>query len=200
MAADKQETVDEQPNESSRRPESPPAAAQDKGSDVYGKSAEFLRRIDSTIRSYYRHITGLATMSALTLTILNTFFEDQLHAYIPVLNKAFGKTMTSNATIVTLLMVLLMIEVYRTVKMRELLRGLEDDRDEQRVETDGGSLPPRDQEGKFVSKEERGGSNLLLFVLAALAGYTYGSQFGSTEAMIGLFTGIALVALLVGGE
>jgi len=157
--------------------------------DNYSRLAKSLRKIHSAISEYSNHIYGLATISALVLAVLDTFYTAQLQALVPALVTGMIAVMTSNATIVTLLLVVILLQIYQ-IRARRV-----DRQDSEEVRTDGGSdLPPRDSQGRFTS--ESSGPDLLMVLLAALAGFTAGSQFGETEALIGAFLGIAVITYL----
>lgn len=157
--------------------------------DNYNRLARFLRQTGETISEYSVHIYGFATILALVLTVLNIFFSSLLQSITSNLVPRIAAAMTSNATIVTLLLVVILLQVY-LIRTRRA-----DDQDPEDVRTDGGSdLPPRDSQGRFKSKS--GGPDLLMLLLAALAGFTAGSQFGDTEALIGALLAIALITYL----
>lgn len=157
--------------------------------DNYGRLAKFLRRAHGAISEYRTSITSVATISAFILTVLNIFYETQLQEFVPTLVASLAIGMTSNATIVTLLLVVILLQIY------QIRAGGGGEQDSKKIRTDGGSdLPPRDSKGRFTS--ESSGPDLLMVLLAALAGFTAGSQFGETEALIGAFLGIAVITYL----
>lgn len=176
--------------------------------DLYAKIAEKFRAIDELIRTHWRKITGFSTIAAFVVAVLDAFFQTEMNQFVPAIGSAFSQATTSNATIVALLLILIFSHIYylrglrsTVVELRRMIEESENGEDsEDDLRTDGGSssLPPRDRKGRFVSRSKSGGSGVLLFILAALAGYIYGQQFGSTEALVGALIGIAVAGFLAG--
>jgi hypothetical protein len=195
---DEETTTEHQKTAETNHPTDEEATSDDRASepeelsvpqDNYNRLAQFLRQTGDTISKYSRHIYGLSTILALALAVLDIFFKSLLESISSTLVSGAIAAMTSNATIVTLLLVVILLQVY-LIRTRQT-----DDQDLEDVRTDGGSdLPPRDSQGRFKSKS--GGPDLLMLMLAALAGFTAGSQFGDTEAFIGALLAIALITYL----
>jgi hypothetical protein len=122
--------------------------------------------------------------------------------------------LTRDGTMVGLLFLIAMIQVMMYQRVRWVVDTLEsidsydaagEARENQQEESDedenlradgGSSLPPRDSEGKFTSKSQ-GGSNLIIVLLAAGAGYAFGSQYGPQEAAAGALICAGFVVLLL---
>lgn len=102
--------------------------------------------------------------------------------------------MTTLLLIVLISQILLYQRVEWLVKQFEPQRESVGDEENDEIVTDGGSsVPPRDNKGRFTTKES-GGSNILLIILAAITGYLFGLETGIIDPFAGALIAIAVVS------
>jgi hypothetical protein len=139
--------------------------------------------------------------------ILEYLFGIQLAPYGNALIRFF----VSDGAVIILLLAILISQVLLYQRVDWIVDHLEsrniDETDDQtndetdteteEVLTDGGSanLPPRDNEGKFTTRDS-GGSNVFLLILAALTGYLVGTETGVIDPIAAGLLAVALIAFI----
>lgn len=138
--------------------------------------------------------------------ILQYLFGIQLAPYGNALIRFF---VSDDAVIILLLAILIsQVLLYQRVDwvvdqieprdISETDQQTEDETDTESEEalTDGGSsnLPPRDNEGRFTTRDS-GGSNVFLLILAAITGYLVGSETGVIDPVAAGLLAVALIAV-----
>ena len=162
--------------------------------------------LGNIIGNYWKEIAGITGALGGIVTILNSFFGIQLAPYGAVL----VRYLTSEGATSILLLVVLISQILLYQRVEWIVGQFEPradnrpdnsanktDNEAEEVLTDGGSsdLPPRDDEGRFTTRNT-GGSNVFLLVLAAVTGYLFGSETGVIDPVGAALIGVALIAFL----
>jgi hypothetical protein len=157
-----------------------------------------------------KHWKGVAIVSGpigFFITLLSEFFGVKLTPY----GNAFLNLVTDNSFIAFLLVVVIITQIMLYQRVDWIIKQIESPRkgadggieenleaENDKLQTDGG-MPPRDSKGRFTSKSS-GGSNVLLIVMAAIAGYLFGGESGAIEPLGAALIFVAIVALLQSRE
>ena len=159
-------------------------------------------KLGNLIGKHSEIIYKVAAVVGVGLTLIQLFFDVQLSPYGPV----FIKYLTSDAAIVILLLTVMISQImlYQRVEwiVKQLERDVEPDKESgdmsnsEDTMTDGGWRDqPRDDKGRFTTKES-GGTNLFILILAGVLGYTVGTEIEAISPIVGVLIAIAIVAFL----
>jgi hypothetical protein len=177
----------------------------DGGQDIYDRIASTLRNGVSFV-IYSRVVGRVLGGLSLLFAVIGVYVAEEVRRFTDTVLAVAPSVLTSNATIVTVLLVnLVMTFRYRgpsepaeiVVRTRLTVEpegsGDRSGRDEPRA--DGGDRP-RDDKGRFKSDSDSVAGDLILAALATAAGFAFFSQFGSVEAIAGATGALALFILL----
>lgn len=157
-------------------------------------------RVGDLAGNYFWQIASITGTIGGAAAILDVVFGIRLVPY----GTALVDFLVSDGFTTFLLLILLISQILLYQRIEWIVGHLEERVEAEQEEdeefddaiTDGGSdsLPPRDSEGRFTTKDS-GGSNLLLLFLAGLAGYVIGNQTAVIDPIAAALIAIALVSL-----
>ena len=163
--------------------------------------------LGNIVGQHWTEITKIAGGLGGLVAILDVVFGFQLVTYGTALVQLF----TSDGTVTVLLLVVLISQLLLYQRVEWIVNQIESERGDtadkqvetntnaetEEILTDGGSpnTPPRDDKGRFTTRDS-GGSNVFLLILAAATGYFIGAETGAIDPVAAALISVALIAFV----